>query len=325
MPLAMLQNQEPARKRSKLVLPEPQISDMEMQQVVKLGRASEIAKEVAAESGIKTTDELLADYSIAPTAAASPRTPAPVTDRVMQEAQNMMALTHVDTPLKGGLNTPLHDSDFSGALPKSAAIATPNTVLATPFRSSHGEVAGNPGGVVTPVSNALVPVGKTPLQNAGSTTPALVRDKLNINAEESLGVTETPAAYKNCQKQLKQSLKDGLASLPASRNDYEIVVPDQEDMPNDKQSNDSLVEDQADVDAKLMAEKRAEGERELRKRSRAIQRSLPRPLEVNTKIPRPPSEKHCGKIEKKTKNINGRLSNPITGIDKAIAGHMRTD
>lgn len=95
MPLAMLQNQEPARKRSKLVLPEPQISDMEMQQVVKLGRASEIAKEVAAESGIKTTDELLADYSIAPTAAASPRTPAPVTDRVMQEAQNMMALTHV--------------------------------------------------------------------------------------------------------------------------------------------------------------------------------------------------------------------------------------
>lgn len=50
------------------------------------------------------------------------------------EAQNVMALTHVDTPLKGGLNTPLHESDFSGALPQSQVVATPNTVLATPFR-----------------------------------------------------------------------------------------------------------------------------------------------------------------------------------------------
>lgn len=81
IPLAMLQNQEPAKKRSKLVLPEPQISDQELQQVVKLGRASEVAKEVALESGVETTDTLLADYSITPQAAATPRTPAPQTDR----------------------------------------------------------------------------------------------------------------------------------------------------------------------------------------------------------------------------------------------------
>lgn len=81
IPLALLQNQEPAKKRSKLVLPEPQISDQELQQVVKLGRASEVAKEVALESGVETTDTLLADYSITPQAAATPRTPAPQTDR----------------------------------------------------------------------------------------------------------------------------------------------------------------------------------------------------------------------------------------------------
>lgn len=79
--MALLQNQEPAKKRSKLVLPEPQISDQELQQVVKLGRASEVAKEVALESGVETTDTLLADYSITPQAAATPRTPAPQTDR----------------------------------------------------------------------------------------------------------------------------------------------------------------------------------------------------------------------------------------------------
>lgn len=49
--------------------------------MVKLGRASEIAKEVASESGIETTDALLADYSITPQVTATPRTPAQFTDR----------------------------------------------------------------------------------------------------------------------------------------------------------------------------------------------------------------------------------------------------
>lgn len=42
IPMGMLNNEEPVKKRSKLVLPEPQISDQELQQVVKLGRASEV-------------------------------------------------------------------------------------------------------------------------------------------------------------------------------------------------------------------------------------------------------------------------------------------
>lgn len=46
-----------------------------------------------------------------------------------------MALSNVDTPLKGGLNTPLHESDFSGITPRRQVTATPNTVLSTPFRT----------------------------------------------------------------------------------------------------------------------------------------------------------------------------------------------
>jgi pre-mRNA-splicing factor CDC5/CEF1 len=104
--------------------------------VVKLGRASEVAREVATEGGQQPSDTLLADYSLTPAGGIrTPRTPAPTTDRVLQEAQNMMALTHVDTPLKGGLNTPLHNSDFSGMTPQRDIVTTPNTVLATPFRS----------------------------------------------------------------------------------------------------------------------------------------------------------------------------------------------
>ncbi|XP_058451728.1 cell division cycle 5-like protein [Malaya genurostris] len=295
IPLAMLQNQEPAKKRSKLVLPEPQISDQELQQVVKLGRASEIAKEVASESGVETTDALLADYSITPQVTMTPRTPAPVTDRILQEAQNMMALTHVDTPLKGGANTPLIQSDFSGALPQNQVVATPNTILATPFRSVRGpDGAATPSGFLTPASGALVSTGATPggPGPGPGLTPNFVRDKLNINTEESLAVTETPAAYKSYQKQLKSSLKEDLASLPVPRNDYEIVVPENESdaAMDDGTDGDRLVADQADVDARKRQEQQAKEAKELSLRSQVIQRELPRPLDINMTVLRPSNE-----------------------------------
>ncbi|XP_053679904.1 cell division cycle 5-like protein [Anopheles nili] len=296
IPTALLKNQEPAKKRSKLVLPEPQITDQELQQVVKLGRASEIAKEVASESGVETTDALLADYSITPQVAATPRTPAPVTDRILQEAQNMMALTHVDTPLKGGVNTPLHQSDFSGVLPQSQAVATPNTVLATPFRSVRGsDGSATPGGFLTPASGAMVPVGSTTQPHIPGATPTFLRDKLNINTEDGMSVAETPAAYKSYQKQLKSSLKEGLASLPTPRNDYEIVVPDNEtDEAGEDGSMDTeqMIPDQADVDEKRKRNKLAQEAKELSLRSQVIQRELPRPLEINTTVLRPSNEMH---------------------------------
>jgi pre-mRNA-splicing factor CDC5/CEF1 len=288
VPMAMLQNQEPERKRSKLVLPEPQISDQELQQVVKLGRASEMAKEVATESGIETTDALLADYSITPQVSATPRTPAPITDRIMQEAQNVMALTHVETPLKGGMNTPLTSTDFSSALPQSAAIATPNTVIATPFRTARGETGQTPSFATPASSSALLPVGSA--RGNSNFTPAHVRDKLNINPEDSMSVTETPAAFKNYQRQIKSSLREGLSSLPAPKNDYEIVVPDEEQDDEEPEKTELSEEDQADLDAKRIAAENERKRQAMLLRSHVIQRELPRPLEINTSMLRPSSE-----------------------------------
>lgn len=288
VPMAMLKNMEPERKRSKLVLPEPQISDVELQQVVKLGRASEMAKEVASESGIETTDALLADYSITPQIAATPRTPAPLTDRIMQEAQNVMALTHTETPLKGGINTPLTQTDFSGTLPQALALATPNTVIATPFRSSRGDGGGTPG-FATPSSLALLPVGASTRAGA-SFTPVHVRDKLNINPEDSLNVSETPAAYKHYQRQIKSSLREGLSSLPTPKNDYEIVVPDDEQEDEPSESAMISVEDQADIDEKRAQAEKERQRKELLLRSQVIQRELPRPLDINSSVLRPANE-----------------------------------
>lgn len=54
--------------------------------MVKLGRASEAAREAATEGGMQSgSDTLLADYSVTPNITGrTPRTPAPSTDRVLQ-------------------------------------------------------------------------------------------------------------------------------------------------------------------------------------------------------------------------------------------------
>ena len=64
---------------------------------------------------------------------------------LVQEAQNIMALTNVDTPLKGGLNTPLHESDFSGVTPRHQTAQTPNTLIQTPFRTPALRAPGTEG------------------------------------------------------------------------------------------------------------------------------------------------------------------------------------
>lgn len=187
----------------------------------------------------------------------------------------------------GGMNTPLTSTDFSGALPTSAAIATPNTVIATPFRTSKDQSGATPSSnFATPSSQALLPVSGT---NKGNYTPANVRDKLNINPEDSMSVTETPAAYKHYQRQIKSSLKEGLASLPAPKNDYEIVVPDEE-QEEQSENVEMSVEDQADVDAKRLEEEKERKRQAMLLRSHVIQRDLPRPLEINTTMLRPANE-----------------------------------
>ncbi|CAH0605539.1 unnamed protein product [Chrysodeixis includens] len=273
VPQAMLQGDQPARKRSKLVLPEPQVTDQELQQVVKLGRASEAARSCAGGAGAPT-DALLAQYALTPATPAALRTPQPHHDRILMEAQNVMALTHVDTPLKGGLNTPLHQTDFSGALPQGQAVATPNTVLVTPFRSSRSEVS-TPGSFNTPSQVATT--------QPGLLTPGL-RDKLSINPEDRMSTGDTPQAAVQIQKQQKASVRNALSSLPTPRNDYEIVVPDQEDELMESSASDAHVEDQADADARLQQEQEELRLAALALRSAAVQRGLVRPGEVNAGV-----------------------------------------
>lgn len=299
VPNEIFNNDAPAKKRSKLVLPAPQISDSELQQVVKLGRANELAKEVASETGNDTTDLLMNNYSMAPTAVATPRTPMSQNDKIMQEAQNLMALSHVDTPLKGGLNTPLHETDFSSVMPQNQQIATPNTVLSTPLAS----VRSNTNSEFATPQNRNDPSSATPV----------LRDRLNLNAN-TLG---TPI---NQFLGAKEQLRASLSSLPQPKNDYEIVVPELEESNQNEETEVNMIEDQADVDEKMQAELKAKAAKELKMRSQVIQRNFPRPYDVNLSVLRPPQEMYgltemqkaeeLIKVEMTTMMIYDNLHNP---------------
>lgn len=284
LPSAILQTSgvsEFTKKRSKLVLPAPQISDAELEEVVKLGQASEIARQTAEESGItnSASSALLSEYNVTNNSMAlrTPKTPA-AQDKILQEAQNLMALTNVDTPLKGGLNTPLHESDFSGVTPQRQVVQTPNTVLSTPFRTpSHTGEGLTPHGGLTPKASVGVTPGRTPL-----------RDKLNINTEEG-GVDYTdPSFSKHMQRESREHLRLGLMSLPVPKNDFEIVLPENAEKElEETEVDESFVEDAAEIELRKQAVRDAEREKELRQRHTAVQRDLPRPSEVNETIVRP--------------------------------------
>ena len=109
----------------------------------------------------------------------------------------------------------------------------------TPGMTTPGRVGG--AGAPTP--------GQTPL-----------RDKLKINA--ATGDNYSDVDYMEYrQVEQKELLKQGLAGLPAPRNDYEIVLPDDELKDVEEQAGDTeagFVEDQADIDAKRLALIKAE-------------------------------------------------------------------
>ncbi|CAG8481830.1 13442_t:CDS:10 [Dentiscutata erythropus] len=115
---------------------------------------------------------------------------------------------------------------------------------------------------------------RTPRTVAGSTqTPRTPGTLL------SLRTPRTPAAVDTAT--IKQ-LRAGLLNLPAPKNDFEIVLPDVEGKEELKDDIEGIEEDASDRDKKLKALQQAEEMARLRRRSQAVQRDLPRPINVNS-------------------------------------------
>ncbi|KAI0253901.1 pre-mRNA splicing factor component-domain-containing protein [Lactifluus subvellereus] len=254
-----LKEAESIGRRGKLVLPAAQVSDAELEEIVKIGQAGENAKALVVGTD-DPSEQLLGGYDNLERAkmARTPRT-APQQDTILMEARNLRNMTIAQTPLLGEENTPIHAPEnggtgFEGATPRHQVAFTPNP-LATP-RTTDGMSA-------------------TPLR-----TP--MRDSLSINAEDrSSFVGETPREMRVRTDSVKRSLQASFKSLPKPENNFELLVPDDEEGGDTESGKVLSEEDAAERDARIKLRKEEEERAALARRSQVVQRGLPRPPNVD--------------------------------------------
>lgn len=274
-----------AVKRARLMMPPPQVTDRELDDVVKAS-ASAAAYE---QDGVDPTAMLINSYEQTPSMTTM-RTPrmGGAADTVLEEAAAQAAAIAQDSSLLGGETAPqLLQGDFGGITPRQNVLQTPNAVAAatpgatpraaptpgaTPMRGALSVAGGSVGG--------LTPGRSSVAASVMSATPA--RDALSINEDGEVDVGALPPnAQKRLLKQRKMAISSMLGQLPAPVNEYKIVMPDLAAAEEDDEEEEPMEEDALDEHER---EQEAEAEalrRELAKRSQTIQRELPRPLVVN--------------------------------------------
>lgn len=247
------------RRRGKMMLPSPQVTDAELEVLAKEGSSLEAS--LALEGGNKATNTLVGGYATPFDFATPMRTPAGLhgagtstasgANRVIQEAQALARLQQGQTPLLGGENPDISGSDFTGITPQRIVDATPN-----------------------PIAAAAAKIGATPSRFGmhGATPSALQptpqrRDALGLNSESNHVESFT-------------KIKNALSILPAPKGGYQLAPPEVAGVDED----DTLVpmeEDATDRENRLAAEKAKALENDIKLRSTAIQRNLPRPYTLD--------------------------------------------
>ena len=260
---------EQSSKRKALALPAPQVSEGELEEIVKMGMIGERASAMARDSDNDATRGLVGNYSALNTNAPirTPRAPAQE-DHIANEIRNIRALTETQSSLLGGENTPLHEgagsTGFESVAPRKQVIATPNP-LATPLRA-----AGANGVGATPLR-----VGQTPLR-----TP---RDTFSLNAAdgEMDMVGGTPADARMRDLSLRHHLKQSLAALPKPKEtEWELEIPEDQQEPKTAEQQE---EDAAERDRREREIREARELIERRRRTQVMQRDLPRAVAVDYK------------------------------------------
>lgn len=188
----------------------------------------------------------------------------------MSEARNLRNMTMAQTPLLGDENTPLHvgpqgGTGFEGATPRHQIAFTPNP-LATPLHA----------GRLAPEATPRMDVAVTP----GTVLRTPMRDGLRINAEEGFSaIGDTPREQPLRQSSAKRALKTGFMNLPKPENNFELLVPEDED--EELSDRPIAEEDAAERDARRKRHREEEERKALARRSRVVQRNLPRPADVD--------------------------------------------
>lgn len=257
---------EQSSKRRALNLPAPQVSEGELEEIIKMGRMGEAANAVARESDNDATRGFVNSYSSLNTGAPirTPKAPEQE-DHIANEIRNIRALNETKSALLGGENTPLHEgagsTGFEGIAPRKHDIATPNP-LATPLRAGANGIGATPGRP-----------GQTPMR-----TP---RDTFALNQDDGSSMASaTPRDVRMREMAMRTQLRSGLASLPKAKDtEWEFEIPDEQQ--ETERSEQLREEDAAERDRREEERRAAEEELERRRRTQVMQRELPRPVVVD--------------------------------------------
>ncbi|KAJ3502361.1 hypothetical protein NM208_g16744 [Fusarium decemcellulare] len=291
--LQKIREAEQSSKRRSLVLPSPQVSEGELEDIVKMGKMGEAANLRARESENDATRGLVNTYSTL-NSNAPIRTPkAPEQDdHIANEIRNIRALNETQSALLGGENTPLHEgassTGFDGITPRKQTISTPNP-MATPLRGANGATPHRPG--------------QTPMR-----TP---RDTLSLNQEDGMSMASaTPRDIRMRDMALRTQLKSGLSSLPKPKDtEWEFDIPEEEK--GAMQVDEMGEEDAAERDRRERERREAEEALEFRRRTQVMQKNLPRPVRVDL----PSLLKKASNIENVAESLIAKESANLMAID----------
>jgi pre-mRNA-splicing factor CDC5/CEF1 len=257
---------ERSSKRRGLVLPAPQVSEGELEDIVKMGMAGERASQYAGSSQNDTTRGLIGSYShiVGGTPIRTPRA-APEEDHIAREIQNARARTDTQSALFGGENPDYDEAagtaGLGGTGPTKSQLFTPNP-MATPFRQ---------GGAVGATQMRVGP-GATPMM-----TP---RDNFRLNdADGTQLVGQTPKDLKRHEIALRQSLKSKFATLPKPKEtEWDFELPEEQE--GGAMQVDLSEEDAAERDRRNKLIREAAERAEFARQTQVIQKALPRPSTV---------------------------------------------
>ncbi|KKY16615.1 putative pre-mrna-splicing factor cef1 [Phaeomoniella chlamydospora] len=265
--MAKIREAEQQTKRRSLNLPAPQVSESELEDIVKMGMAGERAARAAGNEN----DGLVSQYSnmMGATPIRTPKAPAQE-DRIANEIKNIRALTETQSSLLGGENTPLHEGSgstgFEGVAPRKQDIFTPNP-MATPFRQGGAGVVG-----ATPIRGTGP--GATPMR-----TP---RDNFAINENGGAMLPyQTPQDLKMHEKAVRTQIRAKLSALPKPKETEWELEELPSELPETNGDMEISEEDQAEIDRRNEAIRKAAADAEFRRQSQVLQKSLPRPKVVD--------------------------------------------
>ncbi|KAL3945317.1 MAG: hypothetical protein SGBAC_000593 [Bacillariaceae sp.] len=252
------------RKRGRLELPSPSVTDHDLKQMAKMDQ--DMPDVTSLQTGTDATKALLADYTDRPLPTPM-RTPMASSgsnskhDSILREASNLRALERGQTPLLGGEER-LEDSEQEGDehVPKTEQAATSGMLSEhskTPRRDHYGLNQ-------RPQSELRGPVDDT--GSVGASTFAT-----------NMSIRELAREERRAAKLARKGLEEALAALPAPQFDYELEAPANADEDVEMGTEQSIVEDAADIDAAEQKRLQEEAAKLYEARSSVVKRAeLPR-------------------------------------------------